>query len=125
MKIMDALYRIDELKPNSYSQAEKIKWLSSLDGVIKSEIIDTHEGGEDKVFPVEGYSESIALATELLVPAPYDDIYLKWLEAQIDYNNGEISKYNNSLVAYNDAYDLYQRHYNRTHMPKGTKLKYF
>jgi hypothetical protein len=123
MTIMDALYRIDELKPNSYSQPEKIKWLSSLDGVIKSEIIDTHEGGEDIVF--SGYDESADLNTVLLVDAPYDDIYLRWLEAQIDYTNGEYGKYNNSLVAYNDAYDLYQRHYNRTHMPKGTKFKYF
>lgn len=123
MTIMDALYRIDELKPNSYSQPEKIKWLSSLDGVIKSEIIDTHEGGEDKAF--SGYDEYADLSTVLLVPAPYDDIYLKWLEAMIDYTNGEYGKYNNSLVAYNDAYDLYQRHYNRTHMPKGTKFKYF
>lgn len=123
MTIMDALYRIDELKPNSYSQPEKIKWLSSLDGVIKSEIIDTHEGGEDIVF--SGYGEDADLSTVLLVPAPYDDIYLKWLEAMIDYTNGEYGKYNNSLVAYNDAYDLYQKHYNRTYMPKGTKFKFF
>lgn len=123
MTIMDALYRIDELKPNSYSQSEKIKWLSSLDGVIKSEIIDTHDGGEGITF--SGYGEDAALTTVLLVPAPYDDIYLKWLEAQIDYNNGEYGKYNNSLVAYNDAYDLYQKHYNRTHMPKGKKFKFY
>ena len=123
MTIMDALYRIDELKPSSYSQPEKIKWLSSLDGVIKSEIIDTHEGGEDIVF--SSYGEDANLNTVMLVPAPYDDIYLKWLEAQIDYNNGEIGKYNNSIVAYNDAYDLYQKHYNRTHMPKGKKFKFF
>lgn len=117
MTIMQALYRIDELKPNSYSQPEKIKWLSSLDGVIKSEIIDTHEGGEDIVLPEQGYSDTIDLTTELLVPYPYDDIYLRWLEAQIDYTNGEYGKYNNSLVAFNDAYSLYQRYYNRTHMP--------
>lgn len=123
MTIMDALYRIDELKPNSYSQPEKIKWLSSLDGVIKSEIIDTHESGEDIEF--SGYGEDADLSTVLLAPAPYDDIYIKWLEAMIDYTNGEYGKYNNSLVAYNDAYDLYQRHYNRTHMPKGKKFKYF
>ena len=129
MTIMDALYRIDELKPNSYSQSEKIKWLSTLDGVIKSEIKDTHERCnkeccvETKVF--SGYTEDADLNTVLLVPAPYDDIYLRWLESQIDYNNGEYGKYNNSLVAYNDAYDLYQKHYNRTHMPKGTKFKFF
>lgn len=124
MTIMDAIYRIDELKPNSYEQSEKIKWLSSLDGIIKSEIIDTHEGGENVVF--EGYNENTDISTVLLVPAPYDDIYLRWLEAQIDYANGEYGKYNNTLTAYNDVYSLYQKYYNRTYTPKskGTRFKF-
>ena len=129
MTIMDALYRIDEVKPNSYSQAEKMKWLSSLDGVIKSEIIDTHEkcagceGCKDVTF--NGYDEATDLSTPLLVPAPYDDIYLRWLETQIDYANGEYGKYNNSMAMYNTAYTAYANHYNRTHMPIGKKLKFF
>ena len=123
MTIMDALYRIDELKPNSYSQPEKIKWLSSLDGVIKREIIDTHEGGENVVF--NGYGEEADLTTELLVPAPYDDIYLRWLESQIDYSNGEYGKYNNSISMYNTAYTAFANYYNRTHMPIGKKFKFF
>lgn len=123
MTIMDALYRIDELKPNSYSQSEKIKWLSTLDGMIKSEIIDTHEGGEDVVF--NGYTEDSDIGTKLLVPAPYDDIYIRWLETQIDYSNGEYGKYNNSMTMYNTAYTAYANHYNRTHMPKGKKFKFF
>lgn len=123
MTIMDALYRIDELKPNSYSQPEKIKWLSSLDGIIKTEIIDTHDDGEGIEF--EGYGEYQDLSTPLLVPAPYDDIYLRWLEAQIDYANGEYGKYNNSIAMYNAAYSAYANYYNRTHMPKGNKFKYF
>ena len=124
MTIMDAIYRLDELKPNRYDQSEKIKWLSSLDGLIKSEIIDTHEGGENVVF--NGYDENSDISTVLLVPAPYDDIYLRWLEAQIDYANGEYGKYNNSITAYNDAYAIYQKYYNRTHMPisKGTRFKF-
>lgn len=124
MTLMDALYRIDELKPNSYSQSEKIKWLSSLDGLIKREIIDTHEGGEDIVF--SGYNENSDLSIVLLVPAPYDDIYLRWLETQIDYANGEYGKYNNSITMYNAAYSIYANHYNRTHMPKskGSKFRF-
>ena len=123
MTIMEALYRVDELKPNSYSQVEKIKWLSVLDGMVKSEIIDTHEDGEDIVF--NGYSEDTVLTTELLIPAPYDEIYIRWLEAQIDYNNAEYGKYNNSMAMYNTAYSAYERYYNRTHMPLGKKFKFF
>ena len=123
MTILEAINRVDSTKPNSYTQIEKVDWLSTLDGVVKTNIIDTHEGGENVVF--NGYDVDTSLDTELLVPAPYDDVYIRWLEARIDYANGEINKYNNSLTAYNDAYDLYANYYNRKHMPKGSKFKYF
>lgn len=123
MTIMEPIYQVDAVKPNSYSQVEKIKWLSTIDGVIKSEIIDTHEGGENVVF--NGYNEKTEPTTKLLVPAPYDILYIRWLEAQIDYANGEYGKYNNSLTAFNDAYTLFNRYYNRNNMPKGKKFKFF
>ena len=122
MKIIEAIQKVDSLKPNNYSQEDKIKWLSTLDGIIKKEIIDTHEGADKVEF--NGYDIS-SLETELLVPAPYDDIYIKWLEAQINYNIGEIGKYNNSMTMYNSAYSTYERYYNRTNMPIGKKFKYF
>lgn len=123
MTLIEAITRIDTLKPNTYTQQEKIKWLSTLDGLIKNEIIDTHEGGENISFA--GYDENTNIATELLVPAPYDDIYIRWLETRIDYTNGEYTRYNNGVSAYNDAYSEFSKYYNRTHMPKGGKFKYF
>lgn len=123
MTINEAVYRIDQIKPNGYTMSEKIKWLSTLDGIIKAEIIDTHEGSEDVTF--NGYDENSSLTSTLLVPAPYDDIYLRWLEAQIDYANNEYGKYNNSITLYNAAYANYERHYNRKHMPLGKKIKFF
>jgi len=123
MTLIEAINRIDELRPNTYSFPEKVKWLSTLDGIIKAEIIDTHEGAEVCVF-VE-YNENTDLATKLLVPAPYDDVYLKWLEAQIDRANGEYARYNNSASAFNSALSTFQRYYNRTHMPLGSRVKFF
>ena len=123
MKILEAITKIDALKPNTYTQTEKIKWLSTLDGIVKKEIIDTHEGAEGIVF--NGYDDNTNLNTELLVSDPYSDVYLRYLEAQIDYANGEYGKYNNSMSMYNTAYSSFERFYNRTHMPKGTKFKFF
>lgn len=123
MTIIEALNKIDVIKPNNYTQAEKIKWLSNLDGIIKAEIIDTHEGGDSITF--NGYDYDVAVDTEMLVPYPYDDLYIKWLESQIDYHNAEYGKYNNSVVAYNSAYSAFERYYNRHNKPKQTKLKYF
>ena len=43
MTVMEAINHVDAVKPNGYSQNEKIRWLSYLDGIVKKEIIDTHE----------------------------------------------------------------------------------
>jgi hypothetical protein len=123
MTIIEAINKVDELKPNSYTQLDKIRWLSNLDGTIKTEIIDTHEDGEDVIFT--GYSEDGDTAIDLLVPAPYDILYVYWLEAQIDYANGEYSKYSNSMTMFNEAYSAFEKYYNRNHMPKGKKFKFF
>ena len=123
MTLIEAINRIDTLKPNNYTQTDKVKWLSSLDGIIKKEIIDTHEGGADVNF--SGYDDNTPIEQELLVPFPYDDIYIKWLESQIDYNNAEYGKYNNSSMAYNTAYSAFERYYNRHNMPIQNKMKFF
>ena len=122
MTIIEVINQIDALKPNTYSQEDKIKWLSTLDGIVKREIIDTHEGAEAVTF--EGYNEETPHDTVLLVPAPYDEMYLRWLEAMIDYHNSEDSRYNNAIVLFNNAYEDYKSYYTRNHMPisKGSKF---
>ena len=87
MTIIEAINYIDSIKPNNYSQNDKILWLSRLDGKVKEEIINTHESSEGVTF--SGYDANTPHETELLVPHPYDELYPMWLEAQIDYANSE------------------------------------
>lgn len=115
MKIIQAINRLDALVFNTYEQSDKLEWLSRLDSRVKKQIIDTHEGAEDVVFTK--YDDSTDLNTELLVPAPYDEMYLRWLEAQIHYHNGEYDKYNNAVIMFNTAFEAYQAHYTRNHLP--------
>ena len=123
MKIIEAINKIDSLKRNTYSQPEKLEWLSRVDWMVKKHIIDTHEGAEEVSF--NGYNDLTDLNTELLVPAPYEEMYLRWMEAMVDYHNGEYGKYNNAVDMFNTSYSNYQNYYNRTHMPKGKQFKYF
>lgn len=123
MTIIEMITDVDATKPNGYDQIYKIQWLSHLDGRIKNEIIDIHEGGEDVSF--NGYNADTPLDTELIVPHPYEDVYRYWLEAQIDYANGEFAKYNNSMSMFNEAYSAFYRYYHKTHIPKGKNIKFF
>ena len=123
MTIIEAIARVDELKSNTYSHADKVRWLSALDAMVKRSVIDTHEGGEGITFT--RYDENTDHDTVLLIPEPYEDAYLHWLESKIDYHNGEYGKYNNSADAFNAVFNAFKNDYNRTHMPKGVKMTFF
>lgn len=123
MTLIEAINRIDALKPNGYSQEQKVSWLSKLDTMLFNEVINTHLPLPEEEF--QGYDTDTDLETELIVGQPYDDIYVSWLEAQIDYANAEYIKYNNSITRYNDLFQAWANYYNRTHMPVKTRVRYF
>lgn len=115
MTIAEAINLVDKLKPNQYPAPLKVKWLSKLDGQIYREVFLTHEGNPVKEF--NGYDDA-SQDTVLLVPYPFDeDIYNYFLQAQIDKENGESKKYNQSGAMFNNAYIAFQNWYNRTHLP--------
>ena len=115
MTIAEVIAKVDALKHNSFDNAMKARWLSDLDTRVKLQIIDAHEKREPIYF--YGYDEDTDPDTELLVPSPYDEMYLRWLEAQIDYHNSDDDRYNNAIILFNNAYEGYKKHYTRTHMP--------
>ena len=118
MTIAEALAGIDALKPNQFTEAQKLGWLNELDGMVRIELVQTHEqpAGQPDWEP---YDSDTPQTTELLVPFPYDQIYLYWLAAKIDYFNLEYDKYANDSQLYNNAYQTYSDYYTRTHMPKA------
>lgn len=122
MTISEAITRVDSVKPNPYSNDVKTGWLSELDGKILQEIILTHEGAEeaDNAYAsvLSGYSYTLNGDDSLLVESPYSDIYIKWLTMQIDFANADISRYNNSLAAFEKSYSDFVNFYNRKHLPK-------
>ena len=115
MTLLEAIAKIDALKPNGYRQEDKTAWLSSLDGMIMAEIIGEYEG---ETGSFSGYGMDTPGDTVLLVPAPFDEIYLYWLEAKIDYYDREFTKYNNAMAMYNSAWEAFAAYYGRNHMPK-------
>ena len=123
MTIREAIERIDSLLHNVYSRDEKIAWLSRLDLEVKQNILDVHEGTRIGYFG--GYHANTPDTMVLLVGAPYDELYLRWLEAQIHYYNGEYDKYNNAMAMFQTVYDAFTKYYRRTHMPKSAAIKYF
>ena len=112
MTINEAIAQVDRMRDNMIPNNIKIGWLSRTDHLIFDEIIAGREGAGDMKF--EEYNEEDG-ERELLVPPPYDELYLYKLEAQIYYEQREIKKYASSMALYNQAMTEYSRKYIREH----------
>lgn len=126
MTIQEAINQVDNLKPNMYGVKDKIKWLSRLDRRIYEQIILTHEYNEDEEeVTFTSYTPETDPETELLVGEPYDEVYTRWLEAQIDYHDMEGDAFNNSNSVFESVFSAFRNAYNQSHMPRGTKKIYY
>ena len=116
MNIETALARVNTLRPNSVSDQIKVSWLSECDGLVHREIILNHEHGPE-LDTFGGYDEGTDRSTELLVPYPYDEIYIHYLAMKIDYATLETDKYNNDRALFNNAWDTFGDWWRRNNMP--------
>ena len=118
MTIAEAIDRVDRLKYNAYSLQEKREWLRKVEWMIKWNILDTHGPG----LPFRDLNPDSPANQELIAPAPFDELYVKWLEAQIDLYNGEAERYNGSIALFNREFEAFESWYNRSYVPvnRGT-----
>lgn len=117
MKIHDAIAKCDTIYPNTIGNGEKVDLLSQLDGKVKAEIFDKYESNEGEGF--SGYTDDTSNDTVLLVPFPYDNIYVSWLVAHMYLLMEEYGKYNDWLIIFNNEWDSYEQHYAQNHVQKA------
>lgn len=120
MTVREAIARCDAVKPNQYTEQEKIRWLSDLDGRISEEILKRHERQDGDAWDFERYGEKDIDAT-LLAARPYDALYPLYLQSQVDFFNAEYDRYNNGAALFNEAYSAYADWINRTRKPVGVR----
>ena len=106
-------------RPGVLTLAEKISLVSTLDGVVFTEIIKRHIDPPVKHF--EGYKTDTSGEVELLVPEPYAELYLRRLEAECDYRCGEIERYEASRALFNGIWESFLAYWRREHRPIGVK----
>lgn len=125
MTVGEALAQIRELKPNPYTDELLVGQLYNLDLSLYNELYLWHEGlhttdgetGEETPVGAPAAYDIREPDVVLLAPEPYSMLYVYYLTAQIDFLNGELARYNNSMVMYNSALSTYADYVNRTRMP--------
>lgn len=116
MTAQEAIRWIDEKKHNVFSLEDKLTWLNQVEAMAA-------ELGERYGLP--GEAAEVLPETVLSVPAPYDGVYLRWMEAQMDYTNQEYLHYNNAMAVFNSLWGEYAKSLCRRHGGKRGQFRYF
>ncbi len=107
-----AIREADELRPgNPFGNDRKTAWINALEGRIQTDVFlrDTVE--------IKSYDYDTDGETELLLKAPYDDLYLHYLLAMIDFSLGEYSEYENSMAMFNGLFGNFVRRFAAVYEP--------
>lgn len=109
MTINKAIEKAIKIHPDTFTDEQKCGWISELDGKIALETMHKSDfkGYE---FPRDGENE-------LLVKAPYDNIYELYIIAMGDFHSGETASYASSASMFMRSYEEFRKNYIRTHMP--------
>ena len=105
MRLTELIGHVDETKHNAFSNEQKTRWVNQLEGRIAAEVYLWN--------PVMMCVQHVWPETEddpdqeLLVGPPWEQIYEHWLEARIDYANGEYDKYENSAAMFEEAFHAF------------------
>lgn len=116
MTIQECLDIVDEMKPNMMSRKLKIKYLTEIEGLIWSEIVMKHEYDLNAIQRPQ-YTEDTDPGTVLIVPEPYQMVYVYWLMSKIDMQNQEDDRYNVDRAHFENAYNTMSDWWTREHMP--------
>jgi len=106
MNLFDVLDKANKMRPNAAHDDIKVKLLFKQ---LEGDVADMFGFTPPEYEYEAGTSEDI----ELLMPHPYDDIYLWFLCAQIDIMNEETQLYENDIELFNAAWARAQAWYRR------------
>lgn len=114
MTIREAIDLTDSARPNAHPDERKLRWLSRLDRRAWEDVLATHTPAPA---PFDGYGTSTPQDTPLLIPEPYDRLYTLYLAAEMEFLDGEYTRYNNTVSYFNRLFADWANRYHETHLP--------
>lgn len=104
MKVDKLIKLVQTLKPPAFDKEILLMWVSECEGMVLSEV---HLVSVADIEPFALGADGSLPTAELTAPFPYDKLYTQYVLAQIDYANGEYTKYQNSMQMFNATYTEY------------------
>lgn len=116
MLVKEAIQKVKERKPNAYNDEALLDYINEIEAMIQRELyLETPE-------QIVQYEYPDGLEEELILPTPYNMIYVTYVIMMIQYNQEEYTAYNNSNALFQTEYQEAQKYFNRQN-PNPPSLK--
>ncbi len=111
MKIRELFDYVNSVKPNAFTEADMLVWLNEIEARVQLEVLLRWPGEVVQYrLPEDG-------ETDLLLEPPHAAVYRYWLQAMIDFENGEYGKYQNTMEMFNAAWGGFVAWFAETYRP--------
>lgn len=122
MTIGELTRYLSHTKDGGFSPEAYDMWLNEVEGMVQTRI---HLTPADEVTVYKrDFSDPDAFdSITLLAPPPFDKLYAPYIEARIDYANGEYDKYQNSMAMFEAFFTEYMAYYAATHRPADVRKR--
>lgn len=98
--LKEILDRVEQEKPDAFSSDVKARWLTEVEGKIALDCF-LMSPRDAQALRYRWPADQDAV---LLVRFPNEEIYALYLEAMIDFHNGEPDRYQNTMERFNQAF---------------------
>ena len=122
MTIRQAIDQLQATKPCGYDEAFMVRWLSRCEALLDQQVLKRYDKASTGFIE---FDENTDMDTELIAQEPHDALYLYFLEAQVNYADGDIAQYNNSMTMFNSELELFRREIQRRYRPLRKKRFFF
>ena len=107
MTASEAIARAKETRQGAIDYSQYLKWINVIEGRIQVEVMG--KGKDDLISYTEGTDNR-----ELLIPHPYDEVYIYYLCAMTDFYNEELETYAIDAAVFEQKFDEFKRFYIKT-----------
>ena len=104
---------VDSIRPNPYSEELKFSWINNLEELVQKLVVMSPE------INTMAYPDD--MDKELMITAPFDNLYQLYLETMIDFYNREYGNYNNSALMFDSRFTEYKKAHIRENSVKSNE----
>lgn len=115
MNVGKLIETVTMLIGQQYDLEMLIGWLNEIEGQVLDQVVNKAHGFDVEFAP---FTED-NMERELAVPDRFQDVYVNYIRAKVDFMNQETERYNNDAAMFDASWKEYASWHIRNCMPKS------